>query len=80
MISFFGAAVGIVLGLLLCWLQQTYGLISLGDSGAFVVDAYPVSVHASDVVLVFVTVLVVGFLSVWYPVRYLSKRLLDQQQ
>ena len=80
MISFFGAAVGIVLGLLLCWLQQTYGLISLGDSGAFVVDAYPVSVHASDVVLVFVTVLVVGFLSVWYPVRYLSKRLLDQRQ
>ncbi|MDD6892245.1 MAG: FtsX-like permease family protein [Bacteroidales bacterium] len=80
MISFFGAAVGIVLGLLLCWLQQTYGLISLGDSGAFVVDAYPVSVHASDVVLVFVTVLVVGFLSVWYPVRYLSKRLLDKRQ
>lgn len=80
MISFFGAFAGIVLGLLLCWLQQTYGLISLGDSGAFVVDAYPVSVHASDVVLIFVTVLVVGFLSVWYPVRYLSKRLLDKRQ
>ena len=80
MISFFGAFAGIVLGLLLCWLQQTYGLISLGDSGAFVVDAYPVSVHATDVVLVFVTVLVVGFLSVWYPVRYLSKRLLDKRQ
>lgn len=80
MISFFGAFAGIVLGLLLCWLQQTYGLISLGDSGAFVVDAYPVSVHATDVVLVFVTVLVVGFLSVWYPVQYLSKRLLDKRQ
>lgn len=80
MISFFGAFAGIVLGLLLCWLQQTYGLISLGNSGAFVVDAYPVSVHATDVVLVFVTVLVVGFLSVWYPVQYLSKRLLDKRQ
>lgn len=80
MISFFGAFAGIVLGLLLCWLQQTYGLISLGDSGAFVVDAYPVSVHATDVVLVFVTVLVVGFLSVWYPVQHLSKRLLDKRQ
>lgn len=80
MISFFGAFAGIVLGLLLCWLQQTYGLISLGDSGAFVVDAYPVSVHATDVVLVFVTVLAVGFLSVWYPVQYLSKRLLDKRQ
>lgn len=80
MISFFGAFAGVVLGLLLCWLQQTYGLISLGNSGAFVVDAYPVSVHATDVVLVFVTVLVVGFLSVWYPVQYLSKRLLDKRQ
>ena len=80
MISFFGAFAGIVLGLLLCWLQQTYGLISLGNSGAFVVDAYPVSVHATDVVLVFATVLAVGFLSVWYPVQYLSKRLLDKRQ
>ena len=80
MISFFGAFAGVVLGLLLCWLQQTYGFLSLGDSGAFVVDAYPVSVHATDVVLVFVTVLVVGFLSVWYPVQYLSKRLLDKRQ
>lgn len=80
MISFFGAFAGVILGLLLCWLQQTYGLISLGDSGAFVVDAYPVSVHATDVVLVFATVLAVGFLSVWYPVQYLSKRLLDKRQ
>ena len=75
MISFVGAFAGIVLGLLLCYLQQRFGLIALG-SGAFVVDSYPVSVHLTDVVLVFVTVIVVGFLSVWYPVRYLSKRLL----
>lgn len=78
MISLFGALAGVILGLLLCWLQQEYGLISLGDSGSFVVDAYPVSVHASDVIIVFVTVLLVGFLSVWYPVRFLSKRLLKK--
>lgn len=78
MISLFGALTGVILGLLLCWLQQEYGLISLGDSGSFVVDAYPVSVHASDVIIVFVTVLLVGFLSVWYPVRFLSKRLLKK--
>lgn len=76
MISFFGAFTGVALGLFLCWLQQEYGIIALGNSGSFVVDAYPVSVHVMDVVLVFVTVLLVGFLSVWYPVRYLSKRLL----
>lgn len=78
MISLFGALAGVIFGLLLCWLQQEYGLISLGDSGSFVVDAYPVSVHASDVIIVFVTVLLVGFLSVWYPVRFLSKRLLKK--
>ena len=77
LISLFGAGSGIVLGLILCFIQQKFGVISLGGGGGtFVVDAYPVSVHVGDVILVFVTVLTVGFLSVWYPVRYLSKRLL----
>ena len=76
MISAIGAVIGIVIGLLLCWLQQTFGIISLGNSeGAFVINAYPVSVHPTDVLLIFVTVLAVGFLSVWYPVHYFSKRL-----
>lgn len=78
MISVFGASIGIVLGLLLCFLQQKFGLISLGGgNGSFVVDAYPVSVYLTDVLLVFVTVIAVGFLSVWYPVKYLSRRLLS---
>lgn len=77
MISVIGAVVGILLGLLLCWLQQTYGLVALGQSsGSFVVDAYPVSVHPEDIVIVFVTVVAVGFASVWYPVRYFSNKLL----
>lgn len=77
MISIIGATIGIAFGLLLCWIQQTYGIVRLGASeGSFVVNAYPVSVHPWDIVLVFVTVLAVGFLSVWYPVRYFSKRLL----
>jgi len=79
MISFLGALVGTLVGLLLCWLQQQYGLVRLGTSeGSFVVDAYPVSVHPWDVVLIFVTVVAVGFLSVWYPVRYFSRRLLQR--
>lgn len=78
LISLFGAISGIVLGLILCFIQQKFGIISLGGGGGtFVVDAYPVSVHAWDMVLIFITVLAVGFLSVWYPVRYLSKRLLQ---
>lgn len=78
MISAIGAVLGILIGLLLCWLQQVYGLVSLGSSsGSFIVDAYPVSVHPEDIVLVFITVLAVGFISVWYPVRYFAKRLIQ---
>ena len=78
MISAIGAVLGIILGLALCWAQQTFGLVKLGSSSAsFVVNAYPVSVHPEDVILIFITVLVVGFLSVWYPVRYFAKRLLN---
>ena len=77
LIAAIGAVVGILLGLLLCWLQQQYGFVRLGTSeGSFVVDAYPVSVHPWDLVLVFITVIVVGFVSVWYPVRYFARRLL----
>ena len=77
MISFFGAFIGVLVGLLLCVLQQQFGIIGLGSTqGSFIVDAYPVSVHPTDVVLVFLTVIVVGFLSVWYPVHYFSRRLL----
>lgn len=78
MISAIGAVLGISIGLLLCWLQQVYGFVSLGrSSGSFIVDAYPVSVHPEDIVLVFITVLAVGFISVWYPVRYFAKRLIQ---
>ena len=79
LIAFMGALIGVVLGLVLCLVQQEYGIISLGGGsggGSFIVDAYPVSVHLTDILLVFVTVLIVSFVSVSYPVRYLSRRLL----
>ena len=77
LISAMGAVIGILIGLLLCWIQQQFGIVAMGSSsGAFVVNAYPVSVHPEDIVVVFLTVLAVGFLAVWYPVRYFSKRLL----
>src|SRR5574344_2350670 len=66
MISAIGAVVGILLGLLLCGLQQQFGLVALGDSqGSFIVDAYPVSVHYTDVALIFVTVIASGWIAVW---------------
>ena len=76
MISVAGAVIGIAVGLLLCWLQQRFGLVRLGDSsGNFVIDAYPISVHLWDIVLIFITVIVVGWLAVWYPVRHFSRQL-----
>ena len=72
-ISAIGAVVGILLGLLLCWLQQEFGLVHMGDSaGAFVVNAYPVSVHYDDVAIVFVTVLLIGWGAAWIPTRKLK--------
>lgn len=77
MISVFGAVIGIALGLLLCWLQQQYGIVGLGSSsGSFIVDAYPVSVHPDDIIVIFITVILVGFVAVWYPVRYFARRLM----
>lgn len=81
LISFLGALIGVVIGVALCLVQQEFGLISLGSgdsAGAFVVDAYPVNVQLTDVLLVLLTVLVISFFSVQYPVRYLSHRLLGK--
>ena len=77
LISGIGAAAGIVIGLLLCWAQQLFGLVRLGQSeGSFIVDAYPVSIHATDILLTFATVLVVGLITVWLPVRRMTNKTL----
>ena len=76
-ISLAGALLGLVLGVTLCWVQQKYGLVTMGDSeGSFIIENYPVSVYWTDILLVLVTVLAVGWLAIWYPVRYLSRTLL----
>ncbi|MDL2256262.1 FtsX-like permease family protein [Parabacteroides sp. OttesenSCG-928-G06] len=73
LISGVGAVGGIVIGLILCWLQIRFGLIQLGTTaGTFIVDAYPVQVLFPDILLIFITVLTIGFLASWYPVRQLT--------
>ena len=77
LIALIGALIGIVLGTALCWAQQTFGLISMGTvEGSFIVEAYPVSVHLTDLLAILLTVLAVGWAAIWYPVRYLSRNLL----
>ena len=75
-ISTLGAVIGIMTGVALSLLQQQLGLISMGTSGDFVVESYPVEIVTGDVIMTFVTVLVVGFLTVWLPVKALTRRYL----
>jgi lipoprotein-releasing system permease protein len=80
MISIGGALMGLVLGGAVSWLQQTFGFIALGDgNGSFVIDAYPVEILWTDFVVVFFTVIVLGLLAAWYPVRQISVKYLHQK-
>lgn len=72
MISVVGALIGIGLGTILCLLQEHLGLLRMGEG--YVVDAYPVVTHFTDSILVLVTVLVMGFLAAYYPVRYIKNK------
>ncbi len=72
LISFVGALLGIVLGTGLCLLQEYFRFLKLGSG--YVVDAYPVSTNILDILLVFVTVLAMGFLAAYYPVRYIKTK------
>ena len=78
LIALLGAVVGLVLGVALCLLQQKFGFVSLGGGGQFVVDAYPVRVKLTDLLLVLVSVVVVSAISVWLPIKILNKYFLKR--
>lgn len=74
MISFIGAATGMILGGGVCWIQQAYGIIKMGGpNSTFVVDSYPVEMQPLDFILVFLTVMLIGYLAAWYPVHNIRK-------
>ena len=75
LVSIIGAIVGILIGVGLCLLQQHFGFLKFGSSaGSYIIDVYPVSMKLSDIIIVFFTVVLIGYLAVWYPVKYLSKK------
>lgn len=78
LIALLGAVVGLVLGVVLCLLQQEFGLIGLGGDGQFVVDSYPVRVKFTDLLLVLVSVVAVSAISVWMPIKVLNKYFLKR--
>lgn len=80
LISVFGGIAGLLVGGLIAWLQQQFGFVPLGGAGdSYIVDAYPVKVEWLDFLLVLLTVVLIGAVTVWYPVRQISRKILSQQ-
>jgi len=76
-ISFLGVLAGLFTGGVLAWLQQHYGLITIGVTDTLVIDTYPVRIHWADFVLIFFSVMAIGGLAAWLPVRRLSPNVID---
>lgn len=72
LISALGAMVGLAIGLIVCLAQEHLGILKLGNGTEYVVSAYPVAVQTTDVLIVAVVVLVLGFLAAWIPARRLE--------
>jgi len=72
LITFIGACIGLVLGTLICLIQIEFKIIPF-NSG-FVINSYPVHLQLSDYFIVFAAVIVIGFLSSWYPVRVFASK------
>jgi lipoprotein-releasing system permease protein len=72
LISVAGTVAGIALGLLLCWLQKTFGLLRFGEG--FVVSFYPVEVQLTDLLYIILAVTAIGILAAWYPVNVFTRK------
>jgi ABC-type lipoprotein release transport system permease subunit/ABC-type Zn uptake system ZnuABC Zn-binding protein ZnuA len=80
MITIIGAIIGVIVGLALCLLQKYFGVVKLGQTaGTFIIDAYPVKVEILDIVIIFITVIFIGFLAALYPVHFLGKKMLEKK-
>ncbi len=80
LISLAGGIAGLILGCILVIIQQQFGLLKLGGGeGTFIIDAYPVKVKISDLIMVFLTVLLIGAATAWYPVRQIGRKYLSQR-
>lgn len=80
LISIIGAVIGLITGLLICWLQINFKLIKLAGSGSFVIDSYPVNIEIFDIIAVLFAVILIGFIAAWYPIRYITKRFISQSE
>jgi len=80
LISITGSVLGLALGTGISWIQQRFGLIRLSGSGSFVIDAYPVKIEGVDILLIWVTVLLIGWIAARYPVKQISRKYLKTME
>lgn len=69
--SLAGGITGLTIGLILSWLQQKYEFVKL--QGSFIIEAYPVAIKFSDVVVIFVTIIFIGLFASWLPAMRAGK-------
>jgi len=72
LISLSGAFTGLLLGFLVCVLQEKFGLIKLQGGGSFIISAYPVKMIATDFLYVFFTIVLIGTAAAWLPVKRIA--------
>jgi lipoprotein-releasing system permease protein/zinc transport system substrate-binding protein len=73
LISVVGAFIGIIIGVVLCYIQMEFGIIKLASTaGTYLVDAYPVELVFSDIILIFITVTSMGFIASYIATRRLN--------
>ncbi|MGM0943749.1 MAG: FtsX-like permease family protein [Bacteroidota bacterium] len=72
LIALTGAVIGLILGYLVCYAQQSFGLVSLGISSA-VVDSYPVKMIFGDFIWISLAVIGITLLASWRPAWIASR-------
>lgn len=71
LISGIGAAIGLLLGLLICWLQLQFHFVKFGNE--FIVPYYPIELQWKDFTWIFGLIMLIGFFAALYPVRVFTK-------
>ncbi|MBL7920273.1 MAG: ABC transporter permease [Bacteroidia bacterium] len=66
-----GAIIGLLIGLLVCWLQVQFHLVKFGDE--FIIPYYPIDVQLKDFIWIFGLIMLIGFFAALYPVRVFTK-------
>ena len=78
-VSILGAMIGTVVGIAICQAQIAFGFVKLQGGGSFIIDAYPMKIIPIDILLIFCSVVLIGFVAAWFPVKHISGKFLADE-